>query len=155
MPEGFDVFLCYNRQDKKTVTAIGRRLKARGLRPWLDEWELPPGLNWQKELEKQIKEIGAAAVFVGRKGLGPWQEQEIDGILRVFVQRGCPVIPVLLEDCPEPPPALPIFLTGRTWVDFREQDSDPLGRLQWGITGKRVGEPAGEIAAQVLSPDSQ
>lgn len=130
----FDVFLCHNNEDKPTVKQIGERLKTRGILPWLDEWELRPGFPWQPMLESQIERIKSAAVFVGKDGMGPWQEQEVAAFLREFVNRGCPVIPVLLEYAPAEP-KLPLFLRGFTWVDFRKQDPDPWKRLLWGITG--------------------
>ena len=132
----FDVFLCHNVGDKPAVMEIGRRLMARGLLPWLDQWELRPGTPWQRVLEEQIANIHAAAVFVGREGIGPWQRQELDGFLREFNKRGCPVIPVLLPGAGGEP-ELPLFLRGMTWVDFRETAPDPLAQLIWGITGQR------------------
>jgi nucleotide-binding universal stress UspA family protein len=132
----FDVFLCHNWADKPAVKKIARRLRERGILPWLDEWELRPGQPWQPLLEQQISQIKSAAVFVGSSGLGPWQEQEIHGLLREFATRRCPVIPVLLPDAPAQP-KLPIFLGAMTWVDFRVSDPDPMERLVWGITGAR------------------
>lgn len=107
-----------------------------GLNPWLDEWQLQPGVPWQPALERQIEKIKSAAVFVGDRGLGPWQNQEQAAFLRQFAIRGCPVIPVLLPTTAEVP-QLPLFLQGMTWVDFRQQDPDPLERLVWGINGNR------------------
>jgi hypothetical protein len=132
----FDVFLCHNVGDKPAVMEIGRRLMATGILPWLDQWELRPGAPWQRLLEEQIANIQAAAVFVGREGIGPWQRQELDGFLREFNKRGCPVIPVMLPGAGGEP-ELPLFLRGMTWVDFRIADPDPLAQLIWGITGQR------------------
>ena len=119
----FDVFLCHHSEDKPAVKAIRERLKERGILPWLDEWELRPGLPWQRAPGQQIKQIKSAAVFVGKNGRGPWQDLELEAFLRQFVKRDCPVIPVILE--------------GMTWIDFRLPQPDPLERLIWGITGKR------------------
>jgi TIR domain len=113
-----------------------RTAQAPGHLAWLDEWELRLGLPWLRLLEEQIKQIKSAAVFVGRNGIGPWQQQELEALLRTFVKRGCPVIPILLQDAPEKP-ELPIFLEGMTWVDFRVQSPDPMHQLRWGITGRR------------------
>ncbi|NJM69751.1 MAG: TIR domain-containing protein [Scytonema sp. RU_4_4] len=136
----FDVFLCHNREDKEAVRKIAEQLKSEyKIEPWLDDWELQPGLPWQPELEKQIAHIKSAAVFVGQSGIGPWQEDEINGFLREFKRRKCPVFPVLLPDAPQKP-SLPIFLEGITWVDFREQTrfyTPPMVQLVWGITGKK------------------
>lgn len=130
----FDVFFCHDSRDKAAVERIERRLRRRGLQPWLDARQLRPGLPWQRELEAQLKTVGAAAVFVGTEGGGPWQELEIEALLRQFVERGCPVIPVILPEC-EDVPDLPVFLAGMTWVDFRLELPDPLEQLIWGITG--------------------
>lgn len=132
----FDVFLCHNVGDKPAVMEIGRRLMGRGVLPWLDQWELRPGTPWQRVLEEQITNIRAAAVFVSHEGIGPWQRQELDGFLREFNTRGCPVIPVMLPGAGGEP-ELPLFLRGMTWVDFRSADPDPLAQLIWGITGQR------------------
>ncbi|MEM9567250.1 MAG: TIR domain-containing protein, partial [Cyanobacteria bacterium P01_E01_bin.34] len=132
----FDVFLCHNSEDKDAVIEIAEQLEECGLRPWLDEWELRPGLSWQLALEQQIEQIATAAVFVGDSGFGPWQQQEIYAFLNEFVSRGCPVIPVILESAPKRP-ELPIFLKNNTWVDFRRQRPDPIERLIWGVTGKK------------------
>ncbi len=138
--EPYDVFLCYNSQDKAVVREIGRSLRAHGLNPWLDEWELRPGLLWQEVLEKEIPHIRSATIFVGAEGIGPWQNHEVAAFLRQFAERGCPVIPVILPGC-KGSPKLPVFLKDLTWVDFRsideECDLDPLGQLIWGITGRR------------------
>ncbi len=131
-----DVFLCHSGQDKPAVKQIGEQLKLHGILPWHDEWELRPGLPWQRLLEEQIAQIKTVAVFVGKDDLSPWQHQELDAFLREFARRGCPVIPVLLADAPQEP-ALPLFLKAMTWVDFRVQDPDPMQQLLWGITGKR------------------
>ncbi len=132
----FDVFLCHNGKDKAKVKEIGEQLREKGLSPWLDEWELQPGQPWQRLLQKQIGQIKSAAVFIGKDGIGPWQQEELDSILNEFTRRGYPVIPVLLSSASKKP-EFPIFLKNRTWVDFRKQDPDPMGQLIWGITGSR------------------
>jgi WD40 repeat protein/GTPase SAR1 family protein len=133
----FDVFLCHHSEDKPIVKQIGEQLKDRGILPWLDEWELQPGLPWQRTLEEQITQIDSAAVFVGQRGIGPWEQLELEAFLRQFARRKSPVIPVLLPEAPEKP-QIPLLLEGMTWVDFRTETPDPLGQLLWGITGKKL-----------------
>ena len=104
----YDVFLCYNSQDRERVKAVGEQLKDSGILPWLDVWEIRPGTRWQQELQKQIKSIKSAAVFIGPKGRGPWQDVEVESLLTQLVKRKCPIIPVILEGRPGPAPASPV-----------------------------------------------
>ncbi len=131
----FDVFLCYNREDRPAVRRIARQLLARGMLPWLDEWELRPGFP-PDELERVIEIAASAAVFVGEAALRPWKLMIYRALLEQFVERDCPVIPVLLEHAPRKP-ELPLFLRQFTWVKFRSPEPDPLDALIWGITGKK------------------
>jgi hypothetical protein len=131
----FDVFLCHNVADKPAVRTLAARLRGRGLLAWLDEAELPPGRPWQIELERQIGHIRSAAVLIGPSGVGPWQSQEIMAFLREFVERGCPVIPVLLPGGVKPD--LPLLLRGMTWIDLADPHGAGVDLLIWGITGAK------------------
>ena len=129
----FDVFLCHNWQDKPAVRELARQLRERGLRPWLDENELRPGVPWQSALQDAINGIPAAAVIVGSRP-GPWHNQEVAALIREFVRRGCVIVPVLLPGAS--PPDLPPYLHGATWIDLAATEPDPISQLAWGINGK-------------------
>jgi GUN4-like/TIR domain len=151
----FDVFLCYNTEDRAAVISVAQQLKQNGLKPWMDVLELQPGGIWQFALEQQIESIGAAAVFIGKQGLGPWQNQEIYAFLQEFTYRNCSIIPVMLPGAPQQP-KLPIFLRSRHWVNFRQTDPEPLSQLIWGITGQKpTPHPFGTTLAEKipLSPE--
>jgi tetratricopeptide (TPR) repeat protein len=136
---GFDVFLSHNNKDKPTVRQLGEALKQRGLTVWLDEWELVPGRPWQEALEGIVQTTRAAAVLVGSDDIGPWQDREMRGCLSEFVDRGLPVIPVLLPGASNKPD-LPMFLKQFTWVDLRGGlTNEGIDRVQWGVTGKKPG----------------
>jgi hypothetical protein len=111
-----DVFLCHNSEDKPAVIEIAQQLRQNNLKPWLDVWELQPGAIWQFMLKQQIERIGAAAVFVGKQGFGPWQREELYALLQEFTHHERPVIPVILPDAPMQP-QLPLFLRNRHRID--------------------------------------
>jgi hypothetical protein len=151
--DDFDVFLCYNNIDRLEVEKIAEQLREQGILPWFDVWNLAPGQQRLQLLEQQLAKMKSAAVFVGASGMGPWHQMEVDAMLRQFLKRGCPVIPVLLKDANETPP-IPIFLEGMEMVDFRQQKPDPVARLIWGITGKRMGRnQLGQIGIGQISSD--
>ena len=140
--EVFDVFLCHHGEDKPHIREIAQKLAAQNIKAWLDEEQIRPGTSWQTALGEQIENIGAAAVFVGESGIGPWQLQEIQALLSQFVARRCPVIPVILPSAKEIP-KLPWTLANLHYVDFRATNGtpfDPLRQLIWGITGKKPSE---------------
>jgi hypothetical protein len=135
----FDVFLSHNSKDKPAVRDLARQLTKRGIRVWLDEEQLRPGLNWQTALQRGIEKSMTGAVLVGKDGVGPWEDEEMQALLVLAVRHKKAVIPVLLPGAPEKP-ALPLFLVSRTWVDLRQGYSDHgMDALVWGITGKRAG----------------
>ena len=119
---GFDVFLSHDSADGRDVGELADVLRARGLRPWLDRWELVPGADWQDGLADGLRRSASCAVFLGRSALGSWQRPEVkvaldraahDASFRVFL--------VLLPGTPEPfdPTTIDPFLRMRTWVDLR------------------------------------
>ncbi|MCG6862243.1 MAG: toll/interleukin-1 receptor domain-containing protein [Chromatiaceae bacterium] len=131
----FDVFLSHNSKDKTAVRELARRLEGRKIRAWLDEEQLIPGRNWPPLLERGITQSNTGAVLVGQDGLGPWEDEEMQTLLRHEFANGKPVIPVLLPRAPKEP-KLPPFLDNRTWVDLRNGFTDQgMDKLIWGITG--------------------
>ena len=48
----FDVFLSYSSKDKEIVRPLAERLRADGLRVWLDDWEIRPGDSIPAKIEK-------------------------------------------------------------------------------------------------------
>jgi WD40 repeat protein len=134
----YDVFLCYNSRERQAVEAIGERLKEHGILPWLDIWEMQAGDLWQKVLEKQLKSIRSAAVFIGPNGSGPWQDLEVMALLQQFGKpgRGRRIIPVILEGR-KGSPRFPAFLGLWHAVDMREPKPDPFQQLVGGITREK------------------
>ena len=134
----FDVFLAHNSVDKPQVRAIAKELKRRGLKPWLDEEQIPPGRSFQQEIEQAIPLVKSAAIFIGSEGLGRWQVWELRSLISQCVEEEIPVIPVLLPGVDGIPERFR-FLQEFNWVSFASgiDNLESLGRLVWGITGCR------------------
>jgi nucleotide-binding universal stress UspA family protein len=133
----YDVFFSYHWPDKDTVRSLARQIRDRGLRPWMDERQLRPGVLWQPELEEIIARVPAAAVVIGAER-GPWQMREIYAFIQQSVNRGCAIVPVLLPDANTAD--LPVFLQGLTWVNLAVPEPDPIDQLVWGITGQQLNQ---------------
>jgi hypothetical protein len=129
----YDVFLSYNRRDQDAVERIAGMLKQNRVRPWLDVWELRAGDVWLNKLDGIIRKVKAAAVFVGPNLTGTFQDSEIRALLRLLLERGGRLIPVILPGV-QGEPQWPIFLGDFHRVDFRVSQPDPMAKLLEGIT---------------------
>ena len=117
-----DLFCSYSNRDRRDVEAVARQLTERGVDVYMDRWFLQPGQPWPQLLENVLGDIRSVAVFIGRTGLGPWQQREAYYALdRQTRDPTHSVIPVLL---PRAEPALG-FLALNTWIDLREGLDDP------------------------------
>jgi hypothetical protein len=141
-PDGFDVFISYNSQDRNEVTGIVRRLQACRIRTWFDVDQMPPGAPLVRALEDALGQVRVAAVFLGDQGLGRWEGMERETLVHQFVQSGVRIIPVILSSASQTP-VFPLLLQGFSMVDLRTPSPpDPLNRLCWEITGKPLDQVA-------------
>ncbi|MBE8967827.1 toll/interleukin-1 receptor domain-containing protein [Nostocales cyanobacterium LEGE 12452] len=156
----FGVFLAHNSLDKHLVKIIAEKLKQRGLNPWLDDEQIPPGASFQDEIQQAITVVQSAAVFIGSQGLGRWQSVELKALIAKCIERKIPVIPVLLPGVSDLPEDL-VFLREFRWVAFSQgiDDEDALNLLQWGITrvkpeiSPQLEQPPGKIPTEAVIPN--
>ena len=64
--EVFDVFLCYNGEDKRAVHEIAQKLSEENIKPWLDKADIRAGSFWHSAIAEQIETAKSAAVFIRR-----------------------------------------------------------------------------------------
>jgi hypothetical protein len=136
--DDFDVFMAHNSCDKPGILSVARSLRDRGVYPWIDFEQIPPGQWAQDTLQLAIPRCRTAAIFIGPNGLGQWEKLELRTFVSQCVERQTPVIPVLLPSVDELPPSL-LFLRELSMVKFIDSfgDEQALARLVWGITGER------------------
>ncbi len=133
--DAYDVYICYDEADETEVMAIGDKLKAQTILPWLDLLG-KPGTPSKRQQEEQIQKIPAAAVCVGQHKIVDKQELQMYTFIDQFFEREIPVIPVILNNAPKDL-KLPPYLGNFGKVDFRRSVPEPMGQLIFGITGKR------------------
>jgi WD40 repeat protein len=146
----YDVFFSYHWRDHAAVEAVAQAMCQQGLNVFLDRWYLISGRSWPEALEELLASCRAVAVFVGREGMGPWQQREkFLALSRQTRQPEFPVIPVLL---PGAEPALGL-LSQNTWVDLRQRLDDPLSLaiLQAAVRGEPPGSDLTQRVQATLS----
>jgi WD40 repeat protein len=79
------VFVAHASADKLLVTRLCRGLLARGVRPWLDIWDLAPGHDWEARLRDTLTKAPAVLVCEGPHGSG-LQQREYGKVLRDRIQ---------------------------------------------------------------------
>ncbi len=52
---GLTVFLCHAHDDKEIARDLCRRLRGDGFCPWLDEEQLLPGQDWEREIREAVR----------------------------------------------------------------------------------------------------
>nr|MBK7064139.1 toll/interleukin-1 receptor domain-containing protein [Deltaproteobacteria bacterium] len=130
--DGFDVFMAHNSMDREAVLEVSRQLRRKGIHPWVDIEQVPPGQWFQDVIQQVIPRVGAAAIFLGNNGIGRWQALELRAFVGQCVERSLPVIPVLLPGVAEIPVDL-VFLRELRSVKFVAalDDAESLARLHW------------------------
>lgn len=137
------VFLCHNSKDKPEVSKIRSFLESRDIHTFMDQYSFDSFSDWEKQLESEIENFKAAAIFLGKSGLGPWQIWEIERFSSELKKRpenrhiGLVILPghsqELLCEVKEKWPEL----TKWQWVDFNQDDPDPVEKLIEGVSLKR------------------
>ncbi len=55
MPTYYDAFISYGRTDSKDFAIkLTQRLEAENLKVWFDQNDIPPGVDWQKQINNGI-----------------------------------------------------------------------------------------------------
>jgi small GTP-binding protein len=66
----FDVFLSHSSKDNAVVHAIAKKLRADGLRVWLDDWEIRPGDHVQAKIEDGLEHSRVLVLCMSANAFG-------------------------------------------------------------------------------------
>jgi hypothetical protein len=128
-PSRLRAFLCHSSSDKPTVRTLYRRLRDDNVEPWLDEEEILPGQDWDREIRKAIRACDVVLVCLSKNSVSKvgYIQKEIKDVLDVADEQPDGtifLIPVRLEPCD-----VPDRITRWQWVDlFKEAGYELLIR---------------------------
>jgi cell division protein FtsZ len=115
------VFLCHSSNDKPIVRKLFQRLYSRkGIDPWLDEAKLLPGVRWDHEIAKAVKESDVVIVCISKNSVNKEEyiQKEIKRALDIADKKPDEtifIIPLKVEDC-----EVPERLRQWQWVNYYE-----------------------------------
>ena len=73
----YDVFLSHSSKDKAIVCAVAERLRADGLRVWLDDWEIRPGDSIPAKIEHGLEHSRVLVLCMSAHAFGSdWTQLE-------------------------------------------------------------------------------
>jgi len=121
-----DAFLSYSAKDKPVVHDLARRLRDRGVRVWLDDWEIEVGQSIPSRIEDGLEGSTVLVLCMSEHALGSdWAALESQTFcFRDPLNRDRRFIPLRLDDAPARG-SLAQFLH----VDWRERSDDELDKL--------------------------
>lgn len=139
--EKYDVFICHNSKDKPEVGKIKSSLQSQGINTFYDEDNLIPFKEWEKQILDSISEVKAFLVFISNNGTGNIQHEEIDFFFKevlpkkpeiktglvILPNTGAGIISTVKNTFPK--------LLDNHYCDFRKEETNPMNKLIWGITG--------------------
>jgi squalene cyclase len=64
------VFLCHSSADKAAVRRLYNKLRQHNIDPWLDEENLLPGQDWEREISRAVRECDVVLVCLSRGSIG-------------------------------------------------------------------------------------
>ncbi len=101
------VFLCHSSADKPAVRELYQRLRSDGFEPWLDEEDLLPGRDWQREIPRAVRQSHVVIVCLSRGSITKtgYVQKEIKFALDVADEQPEDtifLIPLKLEECNVP-----------------------------------------------------
>ncbi len=115
------VFLCHSSGDKPLVRELHKRLAAqKNIDPWLDEFKLLPGVDWNNEITQAVKESDVVIVCLSKASISKegYVQKEIRRALDVAEEKPDGtifIIPLKVEDC-----EVPQRLSKWQWVNYYE-----------------------------------
>src|SRR5215217_7356661 len=103
MKKKASIFLSYARDDQDAVKDIYKRLQTEGYSPWMDQFDILPGEDWERTIQRAIKKADFFLIFlsnhsVNRRGV---LQQEIRLALESWnkmLSEDIYLIPVRLSD---------------------------------------------------------
>ena len=122
----YDVFLSHSSKDKATVGALAERLRADGLRVWLDEWIIQPGDVIGLQMEQGLEQSRTLILCMSENAFGSdWVTLERHTVMfRDPLNTARRFIPLRLDDYKGPD-----ILAQYLYLDWQTPDDAAYARL--------------------------
>ena len=141
--EGFmknPVFVSYARADSAFALRLAADLKAKGANVWLDQLDLQPGRQWDREIEQALTMCNEMLVILSPAAV---ESNNVMDEIGFALDEGKTVIPVLQEEC-----RCPFRLRRIQYIDFKSDYEKGLAALLTALAGEK------QITSAVIGTDA-
>lgn len=148
------IFLCHASEDKPQVRDVYHQLQALGFAPWLDEEDLLPGQEWEREIPRALRASDFILIFLSRTSVAKRGYVQREMKLALDAWQELPegtihTIPIRIDDC-----AVPEQFRRYHWANLFEPNGfDRIVRAIRAELAKRP-EPAKPETAPSPNPQS-
>ena len=113
------LFISYSRKDTEITRRITERFEADGLDAWVDWQDIPPSIDWMKEIQKGIEDADVFLYLVSPDSISsPICTDEV----KHAVLNGKRIIPVVVRDFDAK--SAPATITHLNWIFFSRPQDD-------------------------------
>jgi hypothetical protein len=93
------VFLCYARADQDFALPLAQALKERGIRVWVDQWDIQPRDDWDTSIDHALYGCECLLIVLSPASVA---SEEVKAELRVALDEKKSVLPILYQKCRVP-----------------------------------------------------
>jgi len=92
-------FISYAREDQDFVLDLATRLKQRAVPIWLDQWDIPPGADWDQSIDAALHQCDWLIIVLSPAAVA---SKQVRGELQTALDENKQVVPVLYKASPLP-----------------------------------------------------
>ncbi len=133
------VFVCYSRKDEAFARLLAEDLKKAGIYIWMDQFDIPAGAPWDREVESALSVTKTTLVILSPNAV---ESNNVRDEIGAAVDAGDYIVPVLLAPC-----EIPLRIRRHQFVDFTKGYEAALKQLVASLSnvGEAVPEPKMEV----------
>ncbi|AYW90835.1 TPA: TIR domain-containing protein [Yersinia enterocolitica] len=118
------LFLAHAKEDEKVTESIYEKLKNNDYTPWMDIRDIPAGVNWDNEIQKNFNSANIIIIILSKvscqkNGYIRREMNEAMDKLKYYKPDDVFVIPILIDNSP-----VPTFISSKIqYIDYNREDS--------------------------------
>jgi tetratricopeptide (TPR) repeat protein len=116
------VFICYSRKDVDFVLKLATNLKNHEVPVWLDQWDIPSGANWNRTIERALKECARLLIVLTPSSV---DSDEVQSEWLSALDEKKVIVPILYQKC-----KMPFRLKPIQYIDFTSRSPDDKTALK-------------------------